>query len=144
MKRFSVDQVFAMVATVAVICGFVAGFWVLGTPERQRLIRADRQRLKDISLIAQNLYRKARRKDDYKLPKTLLENDLAKDPLTKQPYFYKRLSEKTYQLCAEFATDSSTYLLQTRPQDRDMDKWAHPQGRHCFDFEVTKQPPGLY
>lgn len=144
MKRFSIDRVFAAVATVAVICALIAGFWVMGTPDRQRLIRADRQRLRDIRSIAQKLSWKATRKDEYKLPKTLLENNLAKDPLTNQPYLYERLSETTYQLCAEFATDSSTYLLQNRSQDRNVDKWAHPQGRHCFNFDVTEQPPTLY
>ncbi|MDJ0719642.1 MAG: hypothetical protein QNJ54_36365 [Prochloraceae cyanobacterium] len=144
MKRFSVDQVFATVATVAVICALIAGFWVIGSPGRQRLIRAARQRLKDIRSISYNLYRKAKGKEDYKLPKTWLENNLALDPLTNQPYFYKRLSDKTYQLCASFATDSSTYLLQNRPQNRKMDKWTHPQGRHCFNFDVTKKPPTLY
>ena len=100
--------------------------------------------MRDIRSIAQLLSWKATQKDDYKLPKTLLENNLAKDPLTNQPYFYARLSETTYQLCAEFATDSNTYLLQNRSQDRNIDKWAHPQGWHCFNFEVTEQPPILY
>ena len=63
---------------------------------------------------------------------------------SKGAYFYERLSETTYQLCAEFATDSNTYLLQNRSQDRNIDKWAHPQGWHCFNFEVTEQPPILY
>ena len=144
MKRFSLDQVFATVATVAVIFGLVAGFWVLGTPSRQRLIAADRQRLQDIRSTAQKLYGKAKGKEDYKLPKTLRENVLAQDPLTNQPYFYQRLTEKTYQLCAEFATDSSTYPLQNRSQKRNLDKWAHPQGKHCFDFDVTEQPLVLY
>ena len=143
-KSFSIDQVFATVATVAVICGLVAGFWVLGTPGRQRLINADRQRLEDIRSIAQNLSGKARGKDDYKLPTTLSENDLAKDPLSKKTYFYQRLSEKTYQLCGEFATDSSTYPLPNRPQEPNVDKWKHPQGRHCFDFDVTEPPANLY
>jgi hypothetical protein len=144
MKGFSTDQVFATVATCAVGCGLLAGFWVVGTPGYQRLVRVDQQRLGDLSSIANNLYRQAQdKKSDFKLPESLPTSIQAKDPLTKQPYGYTRLTEKTYQLCAEFATDSSTYPLQNSP-DADQGAWTHPKGKHCFDFDVTEQPKGIF
>jgi hypothetical protein len=146
MKRFSLsfDQIFAIVATVAVLWGIGAGFWVLGTPGRQRLISADRQRLQDLNQIAQELHWRAEAQDNYELPASLPDDDLQQDPLTGQPYEYIRLTETTYQLCAEFATDSSTYPLQNRQPNRDRAKWSHPQGRHCFEFDLTQQPSGVY
>jgi hypothetical protein len=143
MKRFSLDQIFAIVATIVVIGGIVAGFWVLGTPGRQRLISADRQRIEDLRGIAQELYWQAQNQENYQLPASLSEDDLRRDPLTQQLYEYKRLTDQTYQLCAEFSTDSSTYPLGNRPQEQDRQNWQHPQGRHCFDFDVSKQSPNF-
>lgn len=142
MKCLSFDQGFAIVATFAVICGLGAGFWVLGPPGRQRLIRSDQQRLQDLRSTAERLYRQAQEEENYKLPKTLTANDLENDPLTNQAYEYERLTQTTYQLCAEFATDSSTYPFQSQPQNQDA--WSHPQGRHCFEFNIAEQPPNLY
>ena len=143
MKRLSIDRIFAIVATTAVVCGLAAGFWVVGTPGRQRLVNADRRRLQDIRRIAQNLYWKAQEQNGYTLPESLPENDLARDPLTDRPYEYRRLTESAYQLCAEFGTDSSTYPLQNRSSDAGANRWEHPQGNHCFDFDVTEQPPNF-
>lgn len=146
MARWSVDQMFATVATVAVVAGIVAGFWVLGTPGRQRLIAADRQRLEDINAIAQTLHQEfeANPADhpDYQLPTRLDATDNRQDPLTHQPYEYQRLGDRTYQLCANFDTDSRTYRFQPRSPTPNARHWDHPTGRHCFEFEVSTRPQG--
>lgn len=144
MKQFSFDRIFATVATMSVVFGLVAGFWVIGPPGRQRLINADRKRLQDLWSISQNLYLKATRQEDYQLPENLPENNIARDPLTNQPYSYRQMSEKTYQLCADFSTDSSTYFLKNRTSNSNLDKWQHRMGRYCFKFDVTEQPPNIY
>jgi hypothetical protein len=83
----SLHQRFAVVATVAVVAGIVAGFSVLGTPARQRLISADRQRLQTLSSIAQSLHWQAEGKgSDYALPEQLALDQLGQDPLTQLPY----------------------------------------------------------
>ena len=144
MTRLSFDQWFAMVTTVAVVGGISAGFWVLGTPGRQRAISADRQRIRDISSIAHDLYWQGRDKDDFVLPEVLPDRDRKQDPLTNQTYRYQRLTEETYQLCAEFDTDTSTYSLRNRPRNSEAEQWEHPEGQHCFEFDLAEQPSSLY
>ncbi|MGB5972844.1 MAG: hypothetical protein WBG38_05970, partial [Nodosilinea sp.] len=87
------DRAFAAAATVAVAGAIAAGFWVLGTPGRQRDIAADRQRVQDISTIAQELHNRYLNvgADNFQLPPDLEATNLQTDPLTEQPYEYKRV-----------------------------------------------------
>lgn len=145
LRSLSLDQAFALVATVAVGLGIVGGFWVLGTPGRQRSIAADRQRLQDLGAMAQNLHQNyLNQTDTYQLPPSLPTAESRVDPLTQQPYEYERLGDRTFQLCATFDTDSSTYRLSQRFPDPDRQRWEHPQGRHCFEFDVTEFPGVVY
>jgi len=145
MSRLSFDQAFAAAATAAVVAGIVGGFWVLGTPARQRDIAADRQRLQDLGAIAQNLHQQyLNQPDTYQLPDALPTAEGRNDPLTNQPYEYERLSDRTFQLCATFDTDSSTHPLANRVDDPAIERWQHPQGQHCFEFEVSEYPGVVY
>ncbi|MGF1519446.1 MAG: hypothetical protein ACFCVB_16820 [Nodosilinea sp.] len=135
------DRAFAAVATVAVGLAIAAGFWVLGTPGRQREIAADRQRLQDVATIAQRLHeRYLTDNDSFDLPATLDAIELRNDPLTNQPYEYERLGDRTFELCATFDTDSNTHRLQGRRNNPEAEQWQHPEGRHCFEFDVTEYP----
>ncbi len=137
----SFDRAFAAVATAAVIAAIAAGFWVLGTPGRQREVAADRQRLQDISTIAQRLHeRYLGTNSNQALPTSLEAEDMRNDPLTNQPYEYKRLSDRTYELCATFDTDSSTQRLSNQNPTPEAQRWQHPEGRHCFEFDVNEFP----
>ena len=139
------DRAFAAVATAAVVAAIAAGFWVLGTPGRQREIAADRQRSQDLMAIAQRLPDQYPADDDnFELPATLDATELGHDPLTNQPYEYGRLGDRTFELCATFDTDSSTHRLQEPQNNPEAEQWQHPEGRHCFEFDVTEYPPSVY
>lgn len=144
MKSLSFERSFATIATLAVLAGIVAGFWVLGSPGRQRLIASDQRRASDLQETARTLYWQAQDKgEDYRLPDTLSTRELGEDPITQQPYEYNRLSDSTYELCAVFETDSSTYPLRNRSSE-EAETWAHPEGQHCFEFDISEQPPSFY
>ncbi|MEO0866843.1 MAG: hypothetical protein AAFY17_00060 [Cyanobacteria bacterium J06642_11] len=134
------DRFFALMATLAVLAGTAAGFWVLGTPGQQRLIVGDQQRLEDLSAIASTLYWNYQDQEDYRLPEVLAPTDQRQDPLTQTPYQYNKINDVQYQLCADFATDSSTHKLANAPNQN----WQHPQGRYCFEFDLNQSPPSLY
>ena len=139
------DRAFAAVATAAVVAAIAAGFWVLGTPGRQREIAADRQRLQDMGTIAQRLHeRYLTDNDSFELPATLEASELRNDPLTNQPYEYERLSDRDFNLCATFDTDSSTHRLSGQNSNPDAARWQHPEGRHCFEFDVAEFPTLVY
>ena len=127
------------------VAAIAAGFWVLGTPGRQREIAADRQRSQDLMAIAQRLHDQYTADDDnFELPATLDATELGNDPLTNQPYEYGRLGDRTFELCATFDTDSSTHRLQEPQNNPEAEQWQHPEGRHCFEFDVTEYPPSVY
>ncbi|MFQ4139812.1 hypothetical protein PGN35_026210 [Nodosilinea sp. PGN35] len=138
------DRAFAGAATVAVGLAIAAGFWVLGTPGRQREIAADRQRLQDVATIAQLLHDQyLNAGDGFELPATLEASELRNDPLTNQPYEYARLGDRTFELCATFDTDSSSHRL-TRNNNPEAERWQHPEGRQCFEFDVAVYPTVMY
>lgn len=141
MIHLSFNRVFALVATSAVGAAVVAGFWVLGTPGRQRAILADQQRLQDLTTIAQGLHQDyLDQPEQYRLPETLSTRDRLQDPLTELPYEYQRLADRRYQLCASFDTDSRDYRLYTPSPRHQRQLREHPQGRHCFEFDPSEYP----
>ncbi|NEO97371.1 MAG: hypothetical protein F6K58_01380 [Symploca sp. SIO2E9] len=148
MSQSTFDRTFSFVATVAVVIGIVAGFWVVGTPNRQRLIAADRERIQDLERIARSLYQQAEQTQNrgkvFELPELLEERDSNTDLITNTPYEYRRQSSTTYELCANFDTDSATYRLQQAPSGSSRENWQHPQGRHCFEFNVLEEPLPLF
>lgn len=136
------NQISATLATVAIAVAIAFGFWVLGTPQRQRLQAADEQRVEDLHAIALNLHWNARstlnRGQAVELPASLPPDIRRTDPITEQPYEYQRLDDTTYELCAEFATNSAADPLQRQDEN---EFWLHPSGEHCFEFNVLEQPP---
>ncbi|MEM9266780.1 MAG: hypothetical protein AAGA46_14770 [Cyanobacteria bacterium P01_F01_bin.13] len=140
MDHSIVDRIFAILATAAVAAGTVAGFWVLGTPGQQRLIMSDRQRLEDLTAIANTLYWRSQDQTDYVLPDALDPGDRREDPITRELYQYSKLDDSRYRLCANFATDSSTHKL----ANTDNQNWQHPKGPYCFELGLSQPPPSLY
>ncbi|NEQ52420.1 MAG: hypothetical protein F6K11_20135 [Leptolyngbya sp. SIO3F4] len=140
MAYSAFDYAFAALATLAVAAGTGAGFWVLGTPGQQRLIMSDRQRLEDLSAIANTLYWQKQDQDNYVLPDTLNPDDRREDPITQELYRYTKLDENRYQLCANFATDSSTHKI----ANTNNPNWQHPQGKYCFELDINQPIPSLY
>ncbi|MGB3311367.1 MAG: hypothetical protein WBG32_17560 [Nodosilinea sp.] len=139
------DRAFAGVAMAAVVVAIAAGFWVLGTPGQQRQIAADRQRVQDLAAIAQEFHnRYLNAGEDFQLPPALEATNVQTDPLTNQPYEYERLGDRSFELCATFDTDSSTHRLTARRANPDAERWQHPAGRHCFEFDVTVFPATGY
>ena len=132
----STDRVFLAMSSLSVLAAVVAGFWLLGSPNKQRLLALDEERIADLSQIARVLVDYVGNQDasPQPLPETLPDSiqqapDLI-DPQTGEPYEYRRLSDTVYELCANFAYDSQTPLagnLRSSPL-----QWAHPAGRHCF------------
>ena len=140
MEHSTFDRIFAALATLAVAAGTAAGFWVLGTPGQQRLIMSDQQRLEDLSAIANSLYWQSQDQDDYALPDVLDTTNQRQDPITQESYSYRKVDDERYELCASFATDSSTHKL----ANANNQNWQHPNGQHCFELELSQPPPPLY
>ena len=135
-KAMSVRTVIAISLVVAVLAVVIVGVTLLDSPAQERLRRLDERRVDDLREIARKL-------DFYWTREGILPSSLEEladepgvfielhDPETGQPYEYRELSSNTYELCAQFARDT------TEERDRHYkDYWSHGAGRQCFELEA--------
>ena len=147
------------VAVIAVSIGY--GFFLVGSPAKQREIRFDEQRVSDLSQIQNSIA-------NYWQQKNVLTKDLTElsvtgfnvpvDPETGKQYEYSATGSLSFRLCADFKTvlnsmaaassmagASTPYYSQAGlamiPQN-----WVHGAARACFDTTIDpaffKQPAG--
>lgn len=143
--------------SVVVIGMLVLGFLLAGSPNHQRKVRMDEQRLNDLSSIQSQItsYWQTKRE----LPQDLkaLRNDLSyfylpQDPQTGEDYEYRAVSDLSFELCATFelALESSDESSTVRydyggynpyPYTGQVHIWDHGVGRTCFERTID---PELY
>lgn len=128
------------IAATAVVWGAV----IVGSPAAQRARKYDERRVEDLKAISDEireivLVDRWRSKDELEmerdLPKTLEEAAASAtyrkldrtDPETGEPYKYEITGKSTFRLCATFST--------ARNRRYDI-FWNHPEGEHCFEFDV--------
>jgi hypothetical protein len=128
------------IAALAVVWGAA----IVGSPAAERQRKLDEQRIGDLRDISNEIRQivlgdkwtiddKSQMKRA--LPKTLAEVAAAatyrkldlNDPETGEPYRYEVTGDTTFRLCAKFST--------ARDQRYDV-FWNHPQGEHCFEFDL--------
>ncbi len=139
------------VALAAVIISIVAGFFIMGSPASQRLLRFDEQRVSDLQNMQWQLVNYWQAKQ--KLPESLgeLTNSIAgftvpKDPETGADYTYSVVGggAPSFKLCATFSTDSSKTTGRSNPIYAPMvdqgikggNTWDHGTGNVCFDRTI--------
>lgn len=106
--------------------GLGIGFYMLGSPGRQREIEADRRRVEALQAIANGIHARP----DTPLPDTLQLSNLRQDPITQTPFEYHKLDENRYQLCAVFASNTTTDTSRQYQQF-----WLHAAGRQCYNLD---------
>src|SRR3989344_3682341 len=132
-----------LAVTVFVLIFIGCGIVLTGTPGQQRALQFDQRRTSDLQQIASaiQMYWEQQKKlpqgfEDLKQQQfTYIQS--VQEPETQAPYEYKVLGEKTYELCAVFATDSSQYEAKTKaPTPFSAEQWNHAKGPVCFTREV--------
>ncbi len=144
---------------ILVIVTIIAGFFIVGTPQQIRAQKQDAVRLQDLQNIQWQIVSYWQQKES--LPASLddlrdpISNSvIPNDPATGEPYTYKRNSPLDFALCATFATEGGTNVLQGRavpiPTEPTLvtgkdtqDNWQHAAGKVCFDRSIDPQryPP---
>lgn len=138
-------SVWGIALAALVIIG--SGFYLVGSPFKQRMIRADGEKLNHLQMIQNETVTYWQRTD--RLPERLseLENDITgfrvpKDPETGAAYEYRKLEDLRFELCGTFNLDSEEsqigrqYLPETYGV---MGNWEHRAGRHCFDRTINPE-----
>lgn len=153
----------AWIAGIIVLAALAGGFFMVGSPAQQRARRFDQRRINDLQLIQNQLLNYWMQKE--KLPEQI--NELAKDqlsgftlpvdPETGENYRYHKLTAFSFDLCADFKTDSKNYpefpgenppypmpVLLRFSKDHSSNTWTHGRGETCFertiDPELYKKP----
>ncbi len=139
-------------ATVSVVgIVIIGGFFLVGSPQKQRLIRFDAQRITDLQMLQNEVIYFWQQKDS--LPQALeeLNNDISGfraplDPETKEPYEYGIKSALVFELCASFKTtgdeENARRGIKTAPiygTAQQNWNWEHGIGRVCFTRTIDPQ-----
>ncbi|OGG56359.1 hypothetical protein A3D71_01565 [Candidatus Kaiserbacteria bacterium RIFCSPHIGHO2_02_FULL_55_20] len=142
-----------------VIVTILAGFFIVGTPQQIRAQKQDAIRVQDLQAIQWQIVNYWQQKE--KLPAALsglndpiTNNILPLDPQTKEAYEYSSTGALSFKLCATFANEGGTNVLQGRSmplptepvgaEGKDIqDNWQHAAGRVCFERTIDPQryPP---
>ncbi|MBL7045103.1 MAG: hypothetical protein ISR98_00680 [Parcubacteria group bacterium] len=141
------------ITTLIVLVTIISGFFIIGTPASQRLIRFDERKVEDLQSIQWRVVSFYQSKE--RLPKNLEE---LKDPISSfavpvdaqsgEDYGYNIISGFTFELCADFNKESTgTQNENIRiakpfggPGIEDSN-WAHDEGEVCFERTID---PDLY
>jgi hypothetical protein len=138
VSGFSRDWIVGGLVTVAVLAAIAAGIGLIGSPADERVRQLDERRVQDLTGVARTVDLFWTRNG--RLPASL--DELAKepgasittsDPSTNAAYEYQAIDARTYELCAQFETDSAELR---RPGGTDF--WSHGPGRQCFRREAQK------
>ena len=147
---------FVYFVIVLVATAVVAGFFVVGSPQEQRLRRFDERRVSDLQSIQSEIVYFWQNKQ--RLPQNLeeLHDDIrgytaSLDPETSQNYTYEITGTLSFRLCAtfHFANTIGTNEVvprgvYTEPAAKPVgqsDNWSHPEGQHCYERTID---PELY
>ncbi len=130
-----------------VIVSIVWGFAVLGSPRTQRLYKYDEQKVYDLRNLDSQVtsYYSNKRflplnigevfSGDYYVPNKV-------DSQNGKEYEYKKNSDTTYELCAEFnkaSDDKDNLKSNTSPSyyGYESSSWTHGSGRYCFSKTIN-------
>lgn len=141
-------RLFALGVIAIVAIATISGFFVSGSPFRERLRRFDERRVSDLVVIQAQIISYWQRKGA--LPGGLSDLDdsisgfrAPVDPETNEGYGYKETGDVNFELCADFKTASSE--VQNGPRmpygPYGTDNWNHGTGRVCFERAID---PDLY
>jgi amino acid transporter len=137
------------------ITGFIAlvvvyGFFVAGSPFKQRLVRFDSQRISDLQSLKYQVVGYWQAKD--RLPASLddLKDSISgfvppRDPQNGAPYEYRETGKLSFELCAGFNLASAESRLSSpkfaEPVGQTEEIWDHGAGRACFSRVID---PDIY
>jgi len=145
-RKYFVYAVIILVAAAA-----IAGFFIVGSPQKERLRKFDERRISDLQFLQSEIINYWIKKE--KLPENLvlLKDDIRgvqipKDPESGTDYGYEILSLESFKLCANFVLPSFGVGDSKIPQPAypggvyyGESNWDHEAGPACFERKIDKE-----
>ncbi len=147
LNKTKTSILIASITGVILLAILVAGFFIIGSPAKQRALRFDEERVQHLQSLQYEIHAFYARNN--KLPTAVDElTDTTRgyaapeDPETGNGYSYNTLDADTFELCAHFNYNSdelqgsrngTIYNGKTYYNGIAETGWAHPAGRHCFE-----------
>ncbi len=142
------SRLIGLVVAVVVLISVVSGFFIMGSPHTQKLIRYDKERINNLQNIQWQITDYYRSKQA--LPESLKDlkdplNDayIENDPETNIPYEYEKTSDLTFNICATFSLPSPEVPQNVRVDDwrkrellKDAEQWGHKAEHTCFERTI--------
>jgi hypothetical protein len=131
-----------IVVAVVILATIIWGFVVMGSPQSQRLIRLDNQKIYDLQNLQYQVI------NYWQVNGSIPEKweGMMLDVQTQKPYEYKKTGAIMFELCAEFnkagMMNQNQYPTMMRATYPDKvgavqnDNWNHQMGRQCFEKTI--------
>ena len=135
MSALSGRVILGAILAAAALAVIGTAFIYVGSPGEARQRRFDDRRVEDLTEISTSLDRYWT--TNTRLPASVEEAaqggaaSVPRDPESGEPYAYRALDDRRYELCATFARYSDEPPALNEPQFR-----AHAAGRQCFVMSV--------
>lgn len=126
-----------IVVSVVILAAIIWGFMVMGSPQTQRLIRQDNQKITDLQNLQWQVinYWQVNGEIPQKWTAQMVDSQ------TGQPYVYEKTGNMTFKLCAQFNREK-TYdrpvgdPIYSVPKIPVSENWTHGVGNQCFERTI--------
>ncbi len=139
-------KIFSWFIIVAVTAVVVAGFFIAGSPFRNRLLRFDSQKISNLEEIQWRIVNFWQQKGILPVALSDLRDDISgfipqQDPQTKEPYEYRQTGKLSFELCANFnlPSEEKSAVAPYRPVGTAGENWSHGAGKKCFSRTIDQE-----
>ncbi len=145
--------IYTIIILVAIVV--IAGFFVVGSPQQERLRRFDERRTQDLQNIQYQIINYWTSKSMLPIALSNLNDSISgfivpKDPVTGLDYVYriKNSGQLIFELCANFETSNSNNeinIVKAPSLYSIRENWQHDKGARCFERKIDPQlyPPRI-
>jgi len=148
-KHEKKSMIYAKIVSLVVIASVIGGFFIMGSPANQRLLRFDQEKIGALQNIQWEVLNYYQSKGEVPSDLDQLEDSLSYfeipiDPQTGESYVYGRSGDLAFTLCATFNKESfnDSRAPNIRPKyGFENANWEHGSGEFCFKRDID---PELY
>lgn len=138
-------KLIAWASSIFILVLVVGAFFIVGSPETNRMRKADEQRIGDLQTIQWQVVNYWQQKEKLPLSLDALKDDISgfvppKDPETGEEYGYRTTGTLSFELCATFKLPS--LQRQNTPKSgslTEQDNWRHEAGEACFTRTIDPE-----